>query len=298
MSSHESKTIELTRKRLGLTPRKGSVPHIQIMTGENAGQIFLLDNPETTLGRDESCEIQLMETGISRRHARFISIPGSVTLVDLNSTNGTYVSEKQIDKTTLSRGETISFGGAVLARFDYRTMGELEINQQIYEHVTSDVLTNTLKHDAFLERLNHQRSIALRDGNHFALALIRVDNFEALAKTSVHEVAYVLLKQLAEVLRRSTRLDDMIGRYDNETFIVYIHGTEAADSLMVANRIRTNVATTPFKLTSEERTLDIPLTASLGLAQWSPSVALASLTTAVEVCLAEAQKQGGNRVHS
>ena len=296
MSGIDEKTIELSRKKLGITPRKGSIPFMQILTGENAGQILLLDRPEAVVGRDTSCEIQLQETGISRRHARFASVPGSVTLEDLESTNGTYVGEKPITRVSLSRGETISFGGAVLAKFDYQTRGELEINQEIYEHVTSDILTKTLKHEAFLERLRHQRAIALRDNTQFALLVTQIDNFTKLAQTSVHDVAYVLLKQFADVLRRSTRLDDLIGRFDHETFMIYLHGTQVAETRVVAERILKNVAKTPFKITTGERTLELNLTASVGVAQWTQSVSLEVLCSSAEFRLQEAVKAGGGRV--
>jgi two-component system cell cycle response regulator len=293
MFNQESKTVELTRKRLGINPRKGALPLAQILTGENAGQLIPLEG-EVTVGRAAGCDIQLDETGISRRHAKFLCVPGGVTLEDLSSTNGTYVSEKPITRVSLSRGETISFGGVVLAKFDYLTRGQIEIHQEIYENVTGDVLTKTLKHEAFVERLNQQRAIALRDHTHFALLLIRIDEFTNLAQNGVHDVAYVLLKQLADVLRVSTRVDDLLGRYDNETFLAYIHGTERAESVMVAERVCKNIAKHPFHLDTNENKLEFNLTASIGLAQWNPSIPLESLISAAELGLGEASSRGGN----
>lgn len=297
MANQDSKTVELTRKKLGITPRKGAIPFLQILTGETAGQLVLLEQPELSVGRAPDCDLVLDETGISRRQARFLCTPGSVSLEDLGSTNGTYVSEKAITRVDLSRGETISFGGVVLAKFDYQTRGQLEINQEIYEQATSDVLTRTLKHEAFFDRLNHQRSIALRDGHQFAVATVRLDNFTSLSQTGVHDVGYVLLKQLADVLRHSTRLDDLLGRQDHQTFVVYIHGTSLKDSQMVADRMCQNIAKHPFKITAAERPLEVNLTASLGLVQWNPNFPLESLLSAAELSLGEAIKAGGNRVN-
>ena len=42
------------------------------------------------IGRDPSCEVQLVTTGVSRRHARITIEPDRVTLEDLESKNGTW----------------------------------------------------------------------------------------------------------------------------------------------------------------------------------------------------------------
>ena len=61
--------------------------------GENTLQF---DQEEVTLGRSEGCEIVLPKSNISKRHARFVDKGDKVILVDLRSTNGTYVNGRRI----------------------------------------------------------------------------------------------------------------------------------------------------------------------------------------------------------
>jgi signal transduction histidine kinase len=63
------------------------------------------------LGRDRSCDVVLDDKTVSRRHARLTSKPDSVTIEDLESRNGTYVSGKRIIKHVISPGDAIAIGG-------------------------------------------------------------------------------------------------------------------------------------------------------------------------------------------
>jgi DNA-binding winged helix-turn-helix (wHTH) protein len=78
----------------------------------------LPDGP-TIVGRDESADLVLDETTVSRRHARITVSNGVATLEDLGSQNGTWVNERQVaGPTALADGDRLRFG---LAHVIYRT---------------------------------------------------------------------------------------------------------------------------------------------------------------------------------
>ena len=73
---------------------------------------------ETIAGRDEGCGVLLDEPSVSRRHARFIVDGDSVSVEDLQSTNGTLVNgRKKAGAVPLQAGDTIKIG-SVKARLD------------------------------------------------------------------------------------------------------------------------------------------------------------------------------------
>jgi DNA-binding winged helix-turn-helix (wHTH) protein len=73
---------------------------------------------ETIAGRDEGCGVRLDEPSVSRRHARFLVQDESVTVEDLNSTNGTLVNGKRKPGAVALRpGDTIKIG-SIKARLD------------------------------------------------------------------------------------------------------------------------------------------------------------------------------------
>src|SRR4051812_27452826 len=54
--------------------------------------------------------LQLLDASISRQHFHFIFSGGKLKIVDMASTNGTYVSGKKVDQSDVSKGALIQFG--------------------------------------------------------------------------------------------------------------------------------------------------------------------------------------------
>jgi DNA-binding winged helix-turn-helix (wHTH) protein len=72
--------------------------------GRDALRVWLLWNDrvlplaegENVIGRDPACGVWLDQPGVSRRHARVMVTGDAAEIVDLGSTNGTFVGEKAI----------------------------------------------------------------------------------------------------------------------------------------------------------------------------------------------------------
>jgi uncharacterized protein (TIGR02996 family) len=68
-----------------------------VITGENRQQVRLaFDEREITFGRVDGNHVVLPDRNISRRHARLVIKDGKYVLVDLKSTNGTYVNGRKL----------------------------------------------------------------------------------------------------------------------------------------------------------------------------------------------------------
>ncbi|RQV99984.1 MAG: FHA domain-containing protein [Calditrichaeota bacterium] len=63
-----------------------------------------------TVGRDDSCEIQLFAMGVSRKHAKVYYHKGRWWIEDLNSSNGTYINGEKIEKMPLGTATKVQFG--------------------------------------------------------------------------------------------------------------------------------------------------------------------------------------------
>ena len=65
------------------------------------------------MGSDEATnDLALPVNGVSRRHASIIYGDGRYRIIDLNSTNGTFVNGRRVDSTILQNGDEIRFGPA------------------------------------------------------------------------------------------------------------------------------------------------------------------------------------------
>ena len=68
------------------------------------------DKSEITIGRGNNNDIQIDNLGVSKTHAKIIKNADAYTVVDLNSTNGTILNDKQVKKADLIPQDTLIIG--------------------------------------------------------------------------------------------------------------------------------------------------------------------------------------------
>jgi len=107
---------------------KESVPSVEVLNGSFVGKkFFIAENlEEIVIGRDETCEFQIEEYAISRRHARLFWNESAVFIQDLNSKNGTFVNNRKISEQELHDGDRIALATIVLI---FRNPKEVDINE-------------------------------------------------------------------------------------------------------------------------------------------------------------------------
>jgi len=81
---------------------------IRFLNGPRAGESVEL-KARQIVGRDESCEICISDSGVSKRHAEILVEVGQITVKDLRSSNGTYVNGHRIQVADLNIGDKVSF---------------------------------------------------------------------------------------------------------------------------------------------------------------------------------------------
>lgn len=91
----------------GMRPRAGRL--IVQMTGAQI-QEMAVRHGHILIGRSKLSDIHIANSTVSRYHALISYTPEGVKLVDLGSTNGTFVDGIQVDKHSLVAGETITLG--------------------------------------------------------------------------------------------------------------------------------------------------------------------------------------------
>jgi FhaA, N-terminal domain/FHA domain len=83
-------------------------------TGLQTGSTYELRTPVTLLGRGTDCDLRLVDTGVSRHHAELRVEDDQVVLVDLGSTNGTFVNGQPVRRVALTDGTGVTLGRTTL----------------------------------------------------------------------------------------------------------------------------------------------------------------------------------------
>jgi len=75
---------------------------------------YELTTPVTLLGRGTDCDLRLVDPGVSRHHAELRVEGQQVILVDLGSTNGTFVNGQPVRRVELTDGTRVTLGRTTL----------------------------------------------------------------------------------------------------------------------------------------------------------------------------------------
>ena len=88
-----------------------------------ASRVFTLRIGENTIGRTPECDVQIIGSSVSRRHARILVAAGTATLEDLGSLNGTFIGDNRVtEAATLSEGDEVRIGKERLRLIADRTV--------------------------------------------------------------------------------------------------------------------------------------------------------------------------------
>ncbi len=91
------------------------MPKLNILAGSNAGtQYTFLDEDEVVIGRDHACQLQIADPKASRMHAKVVGTAQGYEVVDLNSSNGTWVGEERIERHPLEHGTVFAIGSTCI----------------------------------------------------------------------------------------------------------------------------------------------------------------------------------------
>jgi len=112
----------------------------------------------------------------------------------------------------------------------------------------TDGLTGLLNHRAFHDRLKNEFDRFLRYGTFLSLILLDLDNLKEINDSYGHPQGDVVLRGIGNILKETSRESDILARYGGDEFVVILPQTNAKNALTLAERIRSKVARTEFKV--------------------------------------------------
>jgi len=164
---------------------------------------------------------------------------------------------------------------------------------RLHELSVTDGLTSVYNHRFFQDRLREEFRRAQRYDDPLALILLDLDHFKDVNDTHGHQMGDVMLREVADVLRRGVRETDLLARYGGEEFAILLPKTHLAGALTVAERVWRDVGTLR---TGQNGALCI--TASLGVSGFPGRTVISAdrLLRTADEALYRAKRQGRNRI--
>jgi DNA-binding NtrC family response regulator len=213
---------------------------------DGAERVILRPNTPVVVGRAPPSHVQIRDASLSREHARFTLSSGLVTVEDLRSTNGTWVSGVRAARAELKPGDEAILGDVIVS---IQTVGPAD-----------DARTALLSHDRFRIALEDEAVRARRFGRGFAVIMVHP------AQGAPAHVARFYPRVLARI-----QPVDRAALYSPDTLAILVLETGAEAALDLARTITAvdgepvllaGVASFPEAATGAEELLELCWSAS------------------------------------
>jgi len=134
-----------------------------------------------------------------------------------------------------------------------------ELFAQVERQAVTDPMTSLFNRRYFTEQLSKEIDRYQRFGHPFSYIIVDLDYLKKINDSLGHHFGDVAIKHIANVMKRSVRDVDTVGRHGGEEFVVLLPETAHENARMVANRICAAIRAKPVEGIGV-------ITASLGLA--------------------------------
>lgn len=267
-----------------------------VIHGKPKGHRFFLTQSEMIIGRDPTADLCVPDQSISRKHARVCKQDGKVSIIDLNSSNGTFINDKKIppgQPAFLVKEDMVKLGNSILK---FLPAGELEtlFYGSLGSAAHTDALTRIYNKGYLLEALDAEFKRAKALHHDFTLVFFDLDHFKKINDTFGHEAGDLVLKELANLIRSGyLRSRDVFARYGGEEFVILLYGMNAKTAADLSERIRSAVESHAFIYEGKR----MPVTTSIGIAEMHSGMeSPQTLLKAADKALYASKQNGRNRV--
>ncbi|MCA9596495.1 MAG: diguanylate cyclase [Myxococcales bacterium] len=209
------------------------------------------------------------------------------------------VHDRALGTLVLGSRRRSAFGDAVrptlevLASHVAVSLANARMVKRLEEMATTDGLTGLFNKRALLEAATQKLKSAARFKKALSVLVCDIDHFKKVNDTYGHDVGDVVIRGFGEVLKRTKRDTDVVGRFGGEEFVIVCEETDSDGAALLAERIRSEIESTTFH--SDAGALRV--TCSVGVAT-APQAGTDwdSLFKATDEALYASKRGGRNRV--
>ena len=173
----------------------------------------------------------------------------------------------------------------------------VDLHETVQRQAVTDELTGLFNHRRFQEVMTQEVERARRYHQEMGLIMLDIDNFKRVNDTYGHLQGDMVLREVARVLRQSSREIDEPARYGGEEMAVALPQTDLEGAYRFAERVRRRIEALDLPLLDGDGTLKV--TASFGAASLAKSANATdgkdALVAAADAALYRAKRSGKNR---
>lgn len=274
--------------------------YLIVVSGGIPGAMIRIGPGVSRLGRSRENHVQFPDPSISRRHASIVAdAHGDVWITDLGSTNGTFVNGRALAphlSQRLQDGDRLQVGSTVIVKFVRLDPCDEQFQRDLFERTVRDPLTGLYNRAFFLDQIGSLAELGKSRGLGLAVLMLDVDHFKRINDTYGHDAGDAVLREIACVLRESTRAEDLVARYGGEEFVIALPIAAPDQATERAERIRLAIAARRIDFPGLPNPLRVTTSIGLTFAHVDRMRNPTHLITASDHCLYQAKNNGRNRI--
>ena len=203
------------------------------------GRRYVLEPLSSSIGRGRDNDIVLPSDCVSRQHVRLEHRADGLYLVDLDSTNGTFVNDDPSGQEhRLRRGDQSQVGDTIF-KFLSRSDVEVAVPRDHFPHdghrrAHGSREPQAARHAA--ERRDSARAASWRD---LSVLMLDIDHFKSINDTlRSSRPATRCCAALPSILQKRLRPNDKLGRYGGEEFCAILPETDLHSAAQIGEELR------------------------------------------------------------
>jgi len=159
-----------------------------------------------------------------------------------------------------------------------------------YRHKSRvDGLTQVLNKTTFIERLDKEMELALKNSSPLSLAMIDIDFFKHCNDKYGHLCGDAVLATLGQLLRQAVRREDIVARFGGEEFVIITPFSTLDQCYRTAEKLRKTIEKHDFSPVPQ-------VTVSTGCTAYVPGESQESFLQRADIALYDAKNNGKNVV--
>lgn len=155
-----------------------------------------------------------------------------------------------------------------------------------------DALTQLYNRRHFDEYAARMHAEAVRYNHPLTVMIGDIDFFKRINDSFSHAMGDAVLKQIAEILSRNTRMSDLVARYGGEEFVIAFPGTALPQAAALCEKLRRAIESHPW----QELHPELKVTMSMGLNADLHLGDIEAMLREADALLYEAKGNGRNQV--
>lgn len=235
---------ELVGEKLREAVRAKYRPALVVISGSAVGNRVSVQG-NLVIGRDPHSSLVLNDPSVSARHATLEDRGGTWTLVDLGSTNGTFVNGHRVVETDLKPGDKLGFGASVV-RFEIQDGADRAYSELIAELVHIDDLTGLFLRRRFDTDLAALVTASLAAGEPVALLAMDLDGIKQINDTYGHLFGAHTIAESGKLIGKIIAGKGFACRFGGDEFVAALPRHTDDNGARVANQIWQAVAAHDF----------------------------------------------------